>query len=45
MAEVTEDISLEKSGIYLLMAGIDSDSCKPAIEWIIKNDISADPWS
>jgi ATP-dependent Clp protease protease subunit len=42
---VTEDISMERAGIYLLMAGIDSESCRPAIEWIIKNELLTDPWA
>lgn len=41
----TEDVSLEKNGIYLLMGEISADTCKPAIEWILKNDFSDDPWS
>lgn len=41
----TEDVSLEKNGIYLLMGEISADTCKPAIEWILKNDFSEDPWS
>jgi ATP-dependent Clp protease protease subunit len=40
-----EKTSLEESGMYLLMAGIDSDTCKPVIEWILKNDFAEDPWA
>ena len=32
--------SLEKLGIYLLMSDINSDSVKPVIEWILKNNIT-----
>ena len=40
-----EEISLEKSGVYLLMGDIGVETCKPAIEWILRNELSEDPWS
>ena len=40
-----DDVSLEKSGMHLLMGGIDTDTCKSAIEWILKNELTEDPWS
>ena len=42
---ITGDISLDKSGIYLLMGSINEDTCKPVIEWILKNELLDDPWS
>ena len=41
---LADDVSLEKAGYYLLMGGINEDTCKPAIEWILKNEIAEDPW-
>ena len=37
------DFSLEGSGIHLLMGGICTETCKPAIEWILKNDLAENP--
>ena len=46
MSGVTaEDVSLERSGVYLLMGGIEADTCRPAIEWILKNELTDDPWA
>ena len=42
---ITEDVSIEKSGVYLLMGDIGVDTCKPAIEWILKNELTDDPWA
>jgi ATP-dependent Clp endopeptidase proteolytic subunit ClpP len=35
--------SLEKLGVYLLMSEINSDSVKPVIEWILKNNLMRTP--
>jgi ATP-dependent Clp protease protease subunit len=35
--------SLEKLGVYLLMSEINSDSVKPVIEWILKNNLTRPP--
>jgi len=45
VATITEEISLEKSGVYLLMGDVGVETCKPAIEWILRNELSEDPWS
>ena len=46
MSDATNgDVSLDKNGMYLLMADISSESCKPAIEWILKNELAEDPWA
>ena len=42
---INSEISLDKCGIYLLMGGINEDTCKPVIEWILKNELLDDPWS
>jgi ATP-dependent Clp endopeptidase proteolytic subunit ClpP len=34
---------LEKLGVYLLMSEINSDSVKPVIEWILKNNLMRTP--
>ena len=36
--------SLDKGGMHLLMGDIDTDNCKPAIEWILRNELLEDPW-
>ena len=36
--------SLEKLGVYLLMSDINSESVKPVIEWILKNNITQSPF-
>ena len=40
MSSTEENGTLEQNGIYLLMGGISEDTCKPAIEWILKNELS-----
>ena len=40
----TEDISLEKNGVFLLMGPIDTEMVKPAIEWIIKASLMDEPF-
>lgn len=35
--------SLEKLGVYLLMSEINSDTVKPVIEWILKNNLMRSP--
>jgi ATP-dependent Clp endopeptidase proteolytic subunit ClpP len=36
--------TLEKMGVYLLMSEINSDSVKPVIEWILKNNLIRSPF-
>ena len=36
--------TLEKMGVYLLMSEINSDSVKPVIEWILKNNFIRSPF-
>ncbi len=43
-SDTNGEISLEKSGMYLLMADISAETCKPVIEWILKNELIEDPW-
>ena len=45
MSDIIIDVSLDKCGVYLLMGEISAETCKPAIEWILKNDLSEDPWA
>ena len=40
----TEEISLEKNGVFLLMGAIDTEIVKPAIEWIIKASLMDEPF-
>jgi len=42
-AIIEENGTLEQKGIYLLMGGINAETCKPAIEWILKNEVETDP--
>ncbi len=35
--------SLEKMGVYLLMSEINSDTVRPVIEWILKNNLMRSP--
>lgn len=44
-ASISEEVSLDKNGIYLLMGDISTETCKPAIEWILKNELLEDPWT
>ena len=37
-------VSLDIGGMYLLMGGINAETCKPVIEWILKNELIDDPW-
>jgi len=39
------EVSLDSSGMYLLMGGISAETCKPAIEWILKNELADEPWA
>ena len=39
------EVSLDGGGMHLLMGGIGTETCKPAIEWILKNELAEDPWS
>jgi ATP-dependent Clp protease protease subunit len=39
------DGSLEGWGMHLLMGGISTDTCRPAIEWILKNELAIEPWA
>jgi ATP-dependent Clp protease protease subunit len=45
MSDTNGDVSLEKSGVYLLMGDVSSETCKPVIEWILKNELTDDPWA
>ena len=45
MSDSNGEVSLDSSGMHLLMGGISSDTCKPAIEWILKNELTDDPWA
>ena len=38
------EVTLDSSGMHLLMGNIGADTCKPAIEWILKNELTDDPW-
>jgi len=45
MASISDEVSLDKNGIYLLMGDISTETCKPAIEWILKNELLDEPWN
>lgn len=45
MSDSNGEVSLDSSGMHLLMGSISSDTCKPAIEWILKNELTDDPWA
>jgi ATP-dependent Clp protease, protease subunit len=41
---VTEDISLERNGVFLLMGPVDTELVRPAIEWILKASFMDEPF-
>ena len=39
-----DDLDITKNGLYLLMGEVNSETIKPVIEWVIKNNLYTDPF-